>query len=222
MGKIHEIINRWKVRGFLFDFDGTLVDTIDAYLHTYVELFQEEFNLDIPSKEIIIHFGKPAYQIIQDVLKHELTKEEMDMLIKRREEIFISRHLDKVKLIDGSLDLLRYLKSQAIKLAIVTSSTKSMLVAIASKFSLLNWFDVVITADDVARGKPNPEPFTRAIDLLQLPANSVVAIGDTLYDIISAKRAGIKVIFLTRDIHSNLLGTQERPELIINSFEDLL
>ena len=221
MTKILEIINEWQVKGFLFDFDGTLIDTVDAYLQTYVELFQEVFGEEIPPEQIIVHFGKPAYRIIRDATGRNLTDDETKRLIKRREEILLSRHIDKIKLIDGVFELLELLREQNMKLAIVTSSTQSMLIAIAKRFNLLGWFDSTVTADDVKRGKPDPEPFIKAVEILGLSINDVVAVGDTIYDIISAKGAGIKTIFLRRKTNS-FSHVQEKPELIINSLRDLL
>jgi len=222
MKKILEIINDWQVKGFLFDFDGTLVDTVDAYLQTYVELFRERFREEIPPEQIIVHFGKPAYRIIRDATKRNLTDDEIRHLIKRREEILLSRHLDKIKIIDGVFELLEFLREQNMKLAIVTSSTRSMLTAIAKRFNLLRWFDATVTADDVRKGKPDPEPFIKATEFLGLSIKEVIAIGDTTYDIISAKGAGIKIIFLERNANSNFSFIPEKPELVIKSFRELL
>ena len=223
MTKLLKIINDWQVKGFLFDFDGTLVDTIAAYLQTYVDLFQEEFRIKIPPEQIKKHFGKPAYKIIRDVTRYRINDDEMKRLIKRREEILLSRHLNRIKLVDGIPGVLKFLKKENMKLAIVTSSTKSMLVAITARFNILKWFDAVVTADDVKRGKPDPDPFLKATKMLDLSIKSVVAVGDTVYDIISAKRAGIKIIFIqSGNNKTDNLQASEKPDLVIESFNEFI
>lgn len=89
-------------------------------------------------------------------------------------------------------EIYQFLLAKGIKMALVSSSPKSYCSKVLSHFGLN--FEVIVAYHDTSLHKPNPHPYIKAIELLQVPKENVYAIGDDVNDIIAAKKAEIKSI----------------------------
>jgi HAD superfamily hydrolase (TIGR01509 family) len=209
-----------NIRAIFLDLDGTLVNSIEIYMKSWEEVFEK---LRIKEK-IDMGFGKgePPLEVIKHYYekyakKHGIKYEEF---VKLRNET-IKKNIKDVKLNPGAKEFLDFARSRY-KLALVTSSEKWVVEEIINKLNLKNYFDLIVTLDDIKNPKPSPEPYQFAMKKLNLLPNECLAIEDSVYGVISAKSAGINVIVV-------LTGVNDKKELknlgvykIFKDFRDLL
>jgi len=194
-----------KIRGVLVDLDGTLVDSISIYEKAYI-LLLKEFGIDVDinlyknSGEGPLEIARRIYERYKDKLNISF-----DDFIARREKI-LRDLISEIKFTPGAKEFLSYVKDKGFKVGLVTSSFKDFTESLLENLGLKGFFDVVITADDVKRSKPDPEPYLLALNKLNLLPDECIAIEDSIYGVISAKTAGINVIAV-------LTGVNTRREL---------
>lgn len=187
------------LRGVIFDMDGVLMDSMECHLKSWREAFEEEriqFNYNTFLLDIYYLEGLKAEQTVRKIYlkytKDEPTDEIINRIIKFKKE----RHLfymQTVEPFDGIVDILKYLKSMGVPLAIVTGTTsESVIPTIERLFS--NIFDVIITGSDVKQGKPNPESYETAVKKLRIEKrNQCLVVENAPLGVQAAVAAGIPV-----------------------------
>ena len=118
----------------------------------------------------------------------------------------------------GVSELLRDLKQQGYALAVVTSSQQWMVDRIFAGTNISRFFDVVVSADDVARHKPAPDPYLAALELLGTPPDSALVFEDSEVGVAAAAAAGIAVIGLRHEF--NVKHDFRPVDRTIESFQD--
>lgn len=164
-----------RIDGIIFDLDGTL--------------FEADYNWD----EIRRKLGVKGRLILEHF--KTLPKEEKIEKEKRLEEIE-GEVTKRGRLRPGVIELLSYLKSQKISLALVTNNTRKNADYIVEKYSLP--FDVIVTREDGVY-KPQKESISLVLEKMGLPKEKVASIGDNEYDIMAASEAGIPYIFIVNE-----------------------
>jgi pyrophosphatase PpaX len=179
------------IKAVLFDFDGTLADTLPVCFYAFRRVFKEFDNREVSDNEIISMFGPSETGIIHENLSK---KASVEGAINKYYTYYDELHNKLVENRDDILDLLRRIKSMGIKLGIVTGKARKSLEISMDKLGMNNLFDVIITGDDVERPKPNPEGVLSAISTLGLPKYQTIFVGDSNADIRAGKDAGILTI----------------------------
>lgn len=178
-----------KYRGFLFDLDGTLVDSLPAVIRSW-SLWGERHGL--PAEEVLSYIhGKPAINSLRHFMagQSEAAIQAEFLWLERLE----AEDTQGVQAIPGALALLTTLNELQIPWAIVTSG--SIPVAHARhKAANLPMPEVFITAENIKHGKPNPEPYLLGAERLGLSARHCVVVEDAPAGIISGLEAGSAVI----------------------------
>lgn len=178
-----------KYRGFLFDLDGTLVDSLPAVIRAW-SLWGERHGLSAEAVLSYIH-GKPAINSLRHFMAGQSEEEIQDefLWLERLE----AEDTQGVQAIPGAKILLATLNELQIPWAIVTSG--SIPVAHARhKAAGLPMPKVFITAENIKHGKPNPEPYLLGAERLGLAATQCVVVEDAPAGIISGLDAGSAVV----------------------------
>ena len=175
----------------LFDFDGTIMNTNEVILRSWQHTFQTIEHRDEDVAKIIKTFGEP--------LEVTMKKFFPDVPVDEAVEIYRSYHRDNfgdlITVFPGMENLLRQVKERGEKTGLVTSRLAYTTQQGLEKYDLKDYFDVVVTAEDTKKHKPDPEPVNIALEKLHsLPGNSIM-LGDTMFDILCAGRMviGVKV-----------------------------
>jgi pyrophosphatase PpaX len=210
-----------KVKAFLFDYDETTVYAHDDHVRAFVQA-GKKFGVIIKRRDIMRRFGKSAINILFELLP-ELTDDEIFRLRDEKERIYrkIISH-KKIKLVEGVVDLLKFLKEGGVKTGIVSSASVKNIVIGLRKNRIAKYFDVIVGAEDVKRHKPNPDPLLRAAKKLKVRPKDCVYIGDSIFDMISAKRAGMKRIGLTTGFYSEMRLKFEGAKYCFRNHEEVL
>jgi pyrophosphatase PpaX len=137
----------------LFDFDGTLLDTNELIIQTFLSVLGKRYPGRF-TKEDVLHFIGPSLKQTFDSIDETLTEE----LIKEYRAWNIEMHDQMVVEFDGVADTLRILKARGIKMAIVSTKKTGYYSAGLKLMGIEDIFEVVIALDDVVNPKPDPEP----------------------------------------------------------------
>jgi HAD superfamily hydrolase (TIGR01509 family) len=185
-----------RIEGIIFDLDGTLLDTNEAHVEAWVTGFREH-GFDVPAERIRPEVGKGGDKLLPAVLGEQVDGERGDEIRQSVSNAFHAIATSRAfAVFDGAEQLLQLLRARAVRLALATSSRKEDLDLMmqSAGVDLRVHFDAVVTKSDVDASKPDPDVVECALEKLGLPPDRCLMIGDTRYDVLSAKRAGVKAV----------------------------
>ncbi|MCP3910344.1 MAG: HAD-IA family hydrolase [Actinomycetia bacterium] len=172
------------VRGILFDCDGVLVDSLESVDRTW-HRFALELGLD-PAYVLTRHHGRPARETIAEVAPHH----DLDLAVEVLENLEVGDS-ESVTALPGAAQLLDCLPTGS--WTVVTSATRR-LAEVRLGAAGLPVPPTVVTADQVANGKPNPEPYLTGATRLGLPPETCVVFEDSRAGIVAGLAAGSLVV----------------------------
>ncbi|SES14861.1 phosphoglycolate phosphatase/pyrophosphatase PpaX [Salipaludibacillus aurantiacus] len=178
------------MKAFIFDFDGTLANTLPLCIHSFYRVFKEFDGKELSEEEIKDMFGPPETDIIRDNLSHPDKEEAIDLyysVYKEKHDEYVERNSD----ID---DLLKLLKQNNMKLGIVTGKAAKSLHLSMELLHMSDFFDVFITGEDVEAVKPAPEGVYAALKQLGVKSEEALFAGDSDADIQAGIEAGVFTI----------------------------
>lgn len=174
-----------KPNTILFDLDGVIVESEEVWLSSLNSALryynQKQINPKIFNEKFWGNDVKNTLQLL------ELPQKAMEIVNKSYIE-----NIDNVVLFPDVEITLKNLTQ--FKKGVITNTPKKIALYLLDKFNILNYFDVVVTSDDVKYGKPNPEIIIKACKLLNVQTNDVIIIGDTISDIKAGKNLNCIVI----------------------------
>ncbi|MDD5111946.1 MAG: HAD family hydrolase [Candidatus Altiarchaeota archaeon] len=178
-----------KPRAVLFDLDGVLLDSIDAWHGTFNDVLEHYGKKRISKKTFLDDvLGKP----IEEDSKHfpGSTPEGIRKLYIR----FFPKNACNIKPYEGAIKLLQNLRKKGIKTALVTNTPRKLTESSLKASGLAGMLDVVKTPDDVPAGKPDPAMLLSAMKELCAGIDESIMVGDTIVDVQAARNAGVKVV----------------------------
>ena len=176
----------FKCSAILFDLDGVLMDSTPSVSRQW-SLWAREHNID-PEKAIEIIHGRPTIEGVRLLAPHL----DVEAEAKKIEQCEIE-DTDGVVVMPGAAELLKLLPPE--RWCVVTSGTRRLAMS-RLKVGNLPIPEVLISADDVVNGKPNPEPYLKGAALLKMKPEECLVIEDAPAGITSAHAAGMKVVAL--------------------------
>ena len=174
---------------FLFDLDGTLIDSIELILRSYRHTLRTHRGHE-PADEVWMRgLGTPL-----SVQFRHFTEDpaEIEAMVATYRAYNLAHHDELVRPYDGVVDAVHTLARAGKTLGLVTSKLKSGALRGLQVAGLETAFTVIVGADDVEHPKPHPEPVLTALERLGVPAAGAVFIGDSRHDIVCGRAAGVK------------------------------
>ena len=176
--------------GFIFDCDGTLVDTMPLHLRAWRHaLSRGGANFDFTWELLLKRAGmslEGTVRALADEFGQELNVE----AIASEQRAHFGRLEQEVVPISEVLEFARQLRSH-FPLAVASGSSRASVVACLERIGVLDWFDVILTPENVERGKPEPDMFLLAAQLMQVDPQRCLVIEDGAFGIEAARRAGM-------------------------------
>ncbi len=169
---------------FIFDIDGTLIDTEVAVLESLQLVLQKHFGLEKTLADLEFSLGIPAAIIMQKL------GVDPELGVKYWHEE-IPPFWSSMHPYAEMTETIKSLKDAGESIAIVTSKTDIEFKNEVSRFELMDYFDLIVTSSMTTKHKPNPEPVLKALELLQADPTTSIYFGDTAYDMESAHAAKI-------------------------------
>ena len=176
---------------YLFDFDGTLVDSMPIYIGTMLQIL-DDFHIAYPDEvvKIITPLGTQGTADYYLELGVPLSKEE---IIERMGRGMIEAYFTQIPGKDGVIETLRVLKERGDSLNVLTASPHITLDACLKRLGIFDWFDHVWSCDDFATTKADPEIYKQAAGRMGVPVESVLFLDDNINAIRTAQTAGMQV-----------------------------
>ena len=174
---------------FLFDLDGTLVDSVYQHVLAWREAL-EKAGIELAVWRIHRRIGMSGGLLIDALLREigrRVTKAEAENLARLHEEAY-ARLRTQVRVLPGALDLLTFLSRARVPWAIATSGRPASAQPMLALLQLGPEVPV-ITREHVERAKPDPDLFLAASERLGVPTSHSVVVGDSVWDLLAARRA---------------------------------
>jgi HAD superfamily hydrolase (TIGR01509 family) len=161
-------------------------------------------------------------EIYPEMIKFGLTYD-FDTFVKTMDEIVLSEYEHNIALKEDAAVFIEHLRKMGIKTAVATSSTRKLTEAVLCADNALELFDLILTADEVGKGKDTPEIFLRAASELQVVPDRCVVFEDRLVGIETARKIGMKTVCVY-DRYSQLDFFKARnfTDQYIYSFADMM
>ena len=174
-----------KYKHFVFDVDGTLLDTEFAVLHSLQDTLSNYLNECIPLDKLRFALGIPGEVTLLKFGIEDVNGAGMFWNAKMKE------YLLHIKLFDGITEMLESLHEKGLKLGIVTSKTREEFETDFVPYGVGQYFDSIICVEDSTKPKPYPDPLFAYLGRNGVSAEEVIYIGDTDYDSQCARTAGV-------------------------------
>ncbi len=177
----------------IFDCDGTLVDSMPAHFDAWCEALASYGAGGIFKEDVFFAMGgRPTKDIVVD-LNHEYDlKLDPSAIALAKREAFLEK-LGKVEFIDEVADFARSLRG-TMPLAVASGGSRYVVEKTLRLLGCSDWFDEVVTADDVENGKPSPDIFLHAAKLLGVAPEKCLVIEDAPPGVLAAQAAGMAVV----------------------------
>lgn len=182
------------IKALIFDMDGVIIDSEPIQTQVTMDVM-EEIGLTPTESEIYEFVGVRNVEMWNTLKKRYDIEESIEQLLEKQKYYKKERFFNiKLEPIDGVPDLLRAAERKGLKIALATSSPKYLAEYVLESVNLATFFDVLVTADDVSKGKPDPEIYLKAAEALGVLPEECLVIEDACFGIMAAKSAGMKCI----------------------------
>jgi len=180
-------------KAVLFDMDGLLVDSETLGI-TVATTICEQLGINLTNKEKQSFIGVTDEKFYRDLFRHKKVNHDVSSVLKKHFDIYEEFLRTRLKPFPGAKTLPRKLKSQGMKLAIVSGSTKKQIGIVLESLDLKEVFEVIISCDDTKSSKPDPEGYLKAAEKLRIKTKDCVVLEDAKTGIQAGKAAGMKVV----------------------------
>ena len=195
-----------KLKGLLFDMDGTLVDNL-AYHFMAFDAYAKREGFTLLEPVSVKINGMHSNDIFPLLLGNEVVAQYgLDRLNREKEEVYRDMYRPKIAPIAGVIELLKGAKKAGVKCAIGSSGCRENVEMIIEGLGIADLIDGSISGSDVTHGKPHPEIFTKAHELLGLKAEECIVVEDAVNGIVAGVRAGCKCLAVTTTATAEVLA----------------
>jgi len=201
----------------IFDWDGTLADTRQVIVASFQKALSD-IRCKIGDEFIERRIGIGSEETFREILRASGTRFD-EALIKSLVEKKIQAEIDlssKVKLFEGAAEILESLHGN-VKLALASMNNRDVIDYMLSALKVREFFDTVLTVDEVQHVKPDPEIFLKCAVKLGSNAEKTVVVEDSIFGVKAAKAAKMGCIAVLTGVYSREELEKAVPDLIVNS-----
>lgn len=185
------------IKAVIFDVDGTLLDSNAAHAESFFHAFKK-YGKEVPLQELGCLIGMGAEDILEKYLSKSEIEEFGEDLKEYRKKVFLEEYLPQLKTFPKLRELFEKIKSDKKQIALASSAGEDELEKYREKLGISDLYEEETNADDAEEAKPHPDIFQAAMRKLKgVKKSEAIVVGDTPYDAIAAKKAGLRVIGVT-------------------------
>lgn len=175
------------MRAIVFDLDGTLVDTTELVVNTYVTTIHLLGGAEVTINDILANFNiGPTPVLLKHFLGRPIAPQDLDVYFATYQAA-----ISKLRPFQGVPDMLKRLKRKGYQLGLYTSATRRAVSLILPSTGLGEHFEAIVAGDEVTHPKPNPEGLEHICRRLGARATEAAYVGDAEVDLACARNAGV-------------------------------
>ena len=183
------------LEGIIFDMDGVLCDSEPFIASAAAEMFRQTYGLTVTRQDFAPFVGAGEDRFIGGVAEKYGVKLTMPRDKLRTYAIYLEHIKGQLQPLPGAIDFIHAVKARGLKLALATSADRIKMNGNLTEIGLpADTFDAIVTGDDVARKKPDPQIFLLAASRLDLPPGQCLVIEDAVNGVRAGKAAGCRCL----------------------------
>jgi pyrophosphatase PpaX len=190
-------------RAALFDFDGTLMPSLPLWLKAYQDTLHK-FGIHICDDEVLRRCFFRDWEVVAAEF-NVFTAEQLQAQLA----IGLKQAFAAASLFPVAEDVLKHCRDHGLRVALVTSSPRALVVDVIGRLLIRELFDYVVCGDDVKNYKPHPEPVLAALASFKLDPHEAIMIGDSHVDILAGKAAGTRTALFLHEDHGRFHSTEK-------------
>lgn len=214
-------MSRGRFEMVVFDLDGTLIDSTELILSSYRHTMRTHLGRQLPDEDWLSTMGRPLRVQLRDFARDEADVQAMlDTYSAHNDEY----HDASIAAFPGVEVVLRTLLAAGYPLGIATSKRKEFALRGLRVSGLpVEWFGAIVTADDVERHKPDPEPLLVALSKLGCESpGAAMYVGDSPFDMAAGRAAGMATVAVMWGPHDEESLARHSPDFTLRKPSDLL
>ncbi len=205
------------IKAILFDMNGVIIDDEHIHKKAFGETVKK-FGINLSHEDYIeCCAGKTDRQGYIDIKNKFNIDLPIKNLLKEKAQMYLELFPKNKASYSGVIDLIKKLAKEY-TIALTSSSSRAEVGLVIKEFGIIDDFAITISGDDVQNGKPNPEPYIKTAQILQVKPKECVVIEDSASGIQSAKDAGCYCIAITTTHVRNKL---QDADIIVDKFEEI-
>ena len=187
-----------EIKAFIFDMNGTMIDDMQYHARAWYDILNNDLNAGLTWDEVKAQmYGKNAELLDRIFGKDHFSPERVEELSIEKETRYQKEYLPHIGLVKGFQEFLERSEKAGISMGIGTAAITFNIDFILDNLHLRHFFKAIVSADDVAASKPDPETFIRCAELMQVPTMNCLVFEDAPQGIEAAQKAGMKCVALT-------------------------
>ncbi|NEZ44596.1 pyrophosphatase PpaX [Paenibacillus alvei] len=205
------------IRTVLFDLDGTIIDTNELIIETFLHVLRDKTPSPFTREHIIPSMGLT----LEEQIRIFTGQDQVDELVAAYREYNVTRHDELVREFPYVKEVMAELHASGIQLGVVTTKMRATTERALRMFVLIDYLSTIVTVQDVTHPKPHPEPVLRAVEALKADPVQTIMVGDSPADIQAANAAGVVSCGVAWSLKGEAVLRQYEPRHIIHDMRDL-
>lgn len=204
------------IRTVLFDLDGTILDSNELIYASFDYTFKA-YNYSFTMEELMEFNGPPLIESFS-----KINPDQAELMVQTYLKHNHDIHNDHVKLFPDVIETLEVLKNNHIQIGIVTAKIRNSVDLGLTLTGLDQYFETIITVDDVSHPKPHPESVIKAMKELGGESSSTLMVGDNYHDILAGQNAGVRTAGVAWSSKGKDFLASYEPTYMLEDMKDLL
>jgi beta-phosphoglucomutase len=185
-----------KYKAFLFDLNGTMIDDVPYHINAWYRILNE-LGANITRERAKQECYGKNQELLERVLPDRFSNEEKDRISLEKETQYQEEFKPHLKLISGLEAFLKQSRKEGVKMGIGSAAIRANIDFVLDGLHLRDYFDSIISADDVAYSKPDPETYRKCAAALEIPASDCLVFEDAPKGVESAQNANMDCVVIT-------------------------
>ena len=204
-----------KFEGIIFDIDGTLTATNELIFESFRFITKKYLNKNYKDDEITALFGPTEDVIMMDLFGDNYPQARKDYF-----EFYTNNHSQMAHAYPGMNEIIYKIKEAKIPLSIYTGKGRDSSVITLKEIGLHDYFDMIVTGDDVENHKPSPEGIEMFVDKFNLNKKNTLMVGDATADIKAARNSGVKIASVVWDSYGKEKVIEMGSDYLFHTVEE--
>jgi beta-phosphoglucomutase len=202
----------------IFDLDGLLVDSDDVHLAAWNE-YLKQYDVHLDEYDAVGLADRRDFDNAELFYRRFSLPVDPLTMVEERNEIFMELAENQIEPLPGAVDILRYLKENGWRNAIISGGMRDYIYLMMDKMELVDEVDVVVAGDMIDLSKPNPMPFVACTETFALHPSACLVFEDTRMGVEAARNANMKVVCVPgrKTERWRIAGA----DLVLNSLNDI-